>query len=72
MMLSTISPMLLSIFSNTDTTWKELMEETGESLPELVERYNKDMAASGGKEEPKNIIQRIIEDYQMVSHEHKR
>jgi hypothetical protein len=57
---------------NTDTTWKELMEETGESLPELVERYNKDMAASGGKEEPKNIIQRIIEDYQMVSHEHKR
>ena len=51
---------------------EELMEETGESLPELVERYNKDMAASGGKEEPKNIIQRIIEDYQMVSHEHKR
>lgn len=57
---------------NTDTTWKELMEETEESLPELVERYNKDMAASGGKEEPKNIIQRIIDDYQMVSHEHKR
>ena len=55
-----------------NTTWKELMEETEESLPELVERYNKDMAASGGKEEPKNIIQRIIDDYQMVSHEHKR
>ena len=42
------------------------------NFKELVERYNKDMAASGGKEEPKNIIQRIIDDYQMVSHEHKR
>ena len=57
---------------NTETTWGELMEETGESLPKLVERFNSEMAQSDGKEEPKSIIQRIIEDYQMVSHEHTR
>lgn len=57
---------------NTETTWGELMEETGESLPKLVERYNSEMAQSSGKEEPKNIIQKIIEDYAMVSHEHTR
>lgn len=57
---------------NTETTWEELMEETGDSLPNLVERYNNEMDKSGGKEEPKNIIQRIIDDYQMAFHEHKR
>lgn len=57
---------------NTDTTWGELMEETGDSLPNLVERYNNEMAQSGGKEESKSIIQRIIDDYQMAFHEHKR
>lgn len=57
---------------NTDTTWGELMEETGDSLPNLVERYNNEMSKSGGKEEPKSIIQRIIDDYQMAFHEHKR
>lgn len=57
---------------NTEITWEELMEETGDSLPNLVERYNNEMAKSGGKEEPKNIIQRIIDDYQMAFHEHKR
>lgn len=57
---------------NTETTWKDLMEETGESLPQLVERFNKDMAKSDGKEEPKSVVQNIIDDYKMVSHEHKR
>ena len=57
---------------NTDTTWGELMEETGDSLPNLVERYNNEMAQSSGKEESKSIIQRIIDDYQMAFHEHKR
>lgn len=57
---------------NTDKTWGELMEETGESLPNLVERYNNEMTKSNGKEQPQSIIQRIIEDYQMVSHEHNR
>lgn len=55
---------------NTDTTWGELMQETGESLPKLVERFNNEMEQSGGKEEPRSIIQRIIDDYLMVSHEH--
>lgn len=57
---------------DTETTWGELMEETGESLPKLVERFNSDMAKSDGKEETKNIVQRIIDDYQMVAHEHTR
>lgn len=55
----------------TDTTWGDLMQETGESLPKLVERYNNELAKSDGKEEPQSIIQRIIEDYRMVSREHK-
>ena len=57
---------------NTETTWRELMEETGESLSQLVERFNKDMAKSEGKEESKSIVQKIVDDYQMVSHEHNR
>ena len=57
---------------NTDKTWGELMEETGDSLPNLVERYNNEMAKSSGKEESKNIVQKIIDDYQMAFHEHKR
>lgn len=57
---------------NTDITWAELMNETGDSLPELVERYNRDMIKSGGNQEPKSIIQDIIDDYQMISHEHNR
>ena len=48
------------------------MEETGDSLPNLVERYNNEMAKSSGKEESKNIVQKIIDDYQMAFHEHKR
>ena len=48
------------------------MEETGESLSQLVERFNKDMAKSEGKEESKSIVQKIVDDYQMVSHEHNR
>ena len=54
---------------NTETTWKELMEETGERLPELVERYNRDMAKNEGQADSKSVVQNIIDDYQMVSHE---
>ena len=54
---------------NTETTWKELMEETGERLPELVERYNRDMAKNEGQADSKSVVQDIIDDYQMVSHE---
>ena len=30
------------------------------------------MAKSEGKEESKSIVQKIVDDYQMVSHEHNR
>lgn len=56
---------------NTDTKWKDLMEETGDSLPALIERYNKDMINKNGKEDSQQIVDNIIDDYQMVSHEHK-
>lgn len=55
---------------NTKMTWKELMEETGESLPQLVERYNRDMAKAG-QSDSQSVVQSIIEDYEAVSHEHK-
>ena len=57
---------------NTGTTWKELMEDTGESLPTLIERYNRDMAKAEGQTDSKSVVQNIIDDYQMVSHEHER
>ncbi len=57
---------------NTEMTWKNLMEETGESLPTLIERYNRDMAKAEGQTDSKSVVQNIIDDYQMVSHEHER
>lgn len=56
---------------NTDTTWKELMEETGESLPTLIERYDRDMTKCGEKADSKSVVQNIIDDYDMISHEHE-
>ena len=53
---------------NTDTTWKELMEETGESLPTLIERYDRDMTKGGEKADSKSVVQNIIDDYDMISH----
>ena len=55
---------------NTQMTWKELMEETGEALPQLVERYNRDMAKAG-QSDSKSVVQSIIDDYEAVSHEPK-
>ena len=57
---------------NTEMTWKNLMEDTGESLPTLIERYNRDMAKAEGQTDSKSVVQNIIDDYQMVSHEHER
>ena len=51
-------------------TWKELMEETGESLPQLVERYNRDMAKAG-QSDSQSVVQSIIDDYEAVLHEPK-
>lgn len=53
---------------NTKMTWGELMKQTGESLPKLVERFNQDMEKSSGNQDVDSIIKRIISDCQMVSH----
>lgn len=55
---------------NTQKTWGELMNETGESLPKLIERYNREMAKEGA--DSKQAVQIIEEDYGNVSHERSR
>lgn len=56
---------------NTEMTWGELMENTGESLTKLIERYNRDMK---GKEavDSKAVVEEIEYDYGNVGHEHQR
>ena len=46
---------------NTDTTWKELMEETGESLPDLINRYNDDMS-NEESQKSEDWIKKVKED----------
>lgn len=55
---------------NTQMTWGELMEETGDSLPVLVERYNREMAKEGADSE--KVVAEIEEDYGNVSHERNK
>ena len=55
---------------NTQMTWGELMDETGESLPALVERYNREMTKEGADSE--ETVETIKSDYKNVSHEHDR
>ena len=55
---------------NTKMTWGQLMEETGESMPALVERYNREMAKEGAKSE--KVVETIEADYQNISHERNR
>lgn len=50
---------------NTETTWGELMEETGDSLTELVERYNREMAKEGA--DSKKVVETIQDDYDTVN-----
>lgn len=52
---------------NTEMTWGELMEETGESLPKLIERYNKDMEKEGA--DSKDVVDTIQYDYGKVNRE---
>ena len=47
------------------------MESTGDSLPKLIERYNRDMKGKTA-EESEEVIEEIEADYGNVSHEHKR
>ena len=53
---------------NTQKTWGELVDETGESLVKLVERYNREMQKSDA--DPKKVIETIEADYGAISHEH--
>ena len=55
---------------NTKKTWGELVEETGESLIKLVERYNREITKEGAK--PEKVIQIIEEDYMNVFKDRKR
>lgn len=46
---------------NTQITWKELMEETGESLPKLIERYDREMLKENV--DSKTVVKTIQKDY---------
>ena len=54
---------------NTQKTWGELMDKTGESLPKLIERYNRERQRGA---DSKQAVQIIEEDYGNVSHERSR
>lgn len=54
---------------NTEITWGELMEDTGESLPKLIERYNREMAKEGA--DSKDVVDTIEYDYGNVGHQHE-
>lgn len=58
------------IIPGTEKTWGQLMEETGESLPKLIERYNREMENNGDDSE--KAVDTIEEDYGMVNREHKQ
>ena len=52
---------------NTETTWGKLMEETGESLPKLIERYNREISKEGA--DSKKVVEIIEYDYGIVNHQ---
>ena len=43
------------------------MEETGESLPKLIERYNREMGKQDAKSE--DVVETIENDYGNISHD---
>lgn len=53
---------------NTEMTWGELMDETGELLPKLIERYNREMQKNS--RDSKEIVETIEQDYGMVNRQH--
>lgn len=55
---------------NTEKTWGELMDDTGESLPKLIERYNREISKSGV--DSRQAINTIEDDYRNISHQHER
>lgn len=58
------------LIPNTEMTWGELMEETGDSLPKLIERYNREMSKEGAKSE--DVVDTIEQDYGNVEHNRSR
>ena len=52
---------------NTETTWGKLMEETGESLPKLIKRYNGEISKEGA--DSKKVVEIIEYDYGIVNHQ---
>ena len=54
---------------NTKTTWGMLMEETGESLTKLIERYNKEIMAEKHADS-KDVVEIIKADYAKVNRQH--
>ena len=55
---------------NTQMTWGELMEETGENLTTLIERYNREMEKPGV--DSQKAIKTIEQDYGNISHNRNR
>ena len=53
---------------NTEMTWGELMEETGDSLPKLIERYENEMK-DRNPEDAQQVVEEIEADYGMVNRE---
>ena len=51
-------------------TWGMLMKDTGESLTELIERFDRETIERN--KTPEQAIEDIEEDYGNVQHEHKR
>lgn len=58
------------LIPNTEMTWGKLMEDTGDSLPKLIERYNREMEKEGAKSE--EVVDTIEEDYGNVEHHRSR
>lgn len=55
---------------NTEMTWGELMEDTGDSLPKLIERYNREIQKEGAESEA--VIDTIEQDYGNIGHQRMR
>lgn len=55
---------------NTEMTWGELMEDTGDSLPKLIERYNREMTEEGANSQ--EVVDKIEQDYGNINHQHLR
>lgn len=51
---------------NTEMKWGELMESTGDSLPKLIERYNREMTGKNPQEAQK-VVDTIVDDYDTVN-----